>query len=93
MTGSGEPGSTVTLYATADCTGPSVASGTAAAFGGAGLDPTNVADNTTTSYTAKATDAAGNTSACSTATTYVEDSAAPAAPSGLGTNPPPCEQQ
>ena len=87
ITGTAEAGSTVNLYATNDCTGGSVASGTAAAFGGAGLNPADVADNTTTSYTAKATDAAGNQSGCSSAVAYVEDSAAPSAPSSLSTTP------
>ncbi len=87
VTGTAEVGSTVDVYATTDCSGGSVASGTAAAFGGAGLNPADVTDNTTTSYTAKATDAAGNQSLCSSATSYVEDSAAPGAPSSLGTTP------
>ena len=77
MTGTAEAGSTVDVYATNDCTGGSVASGTAAAFGGAGFDPPNVADNSSTSYTARATDAAGNQSACSSAAGYVEDSTNP----------------
>ena len=87
ITGTAEAGSTVNLYATADCTGGSIASGTAAAFGGAGLNPPDIADNTTTSYTARATDAPGNQSACSASVSYVEDSAAPSAPSSLGTLP------
>ena len=87
ITGTAEAGSTVNVYATADCTGGSVASGTAAAFGGAGLNPPDIADNSTTSYTALATDAAGNQSTCSAATSYVEDSVAPSAPSGLATTP------
>src|SRR4029453_12843824 len=86
-TGPAEAGSTVNVYATNDCTGGSVASGTAAAFGGAGLNPADVADNTTTSYTAKAPEAAGNQSACSSAISYVEDSVAPSAPSSLSTTP------
>ena len=60
ITGTAEVGSTVNVYATNDCTGGSVASGTAAAFSTPGLNPPDVADNSTTSYTAKATDAAGN---------------------------------
>ena len=77
ITGTAEAGSTVNIYATNDCTGGSVASGTAAAFGGAGFDPPNVADNSSTFYTARATDAAGNQSACSSAAGYVEDSTNP----------------
>ena len=53
--------------------------GSASAFGSPGLT-VSVTDNTTTTYYATATDAAGNTSACSAGVTYVEDSAAPAKP-------------
>ncbi len=69
---------TVSLYATATCTGGIVASGTAAAFAGAGLNPADIADNTTTSYSATATDQAGNISACSSAISCLEDSTNPA---------------
>jgi Tol biopolymer transport system component len=79
--GSAEAGSTVKLFTDAACTSPEAASGTAAAFGSPGLTAT-VADNSTTAFHATATDAAGNTSACSTSSiTYVEDSTTgPAAP-------------
>ncbi len=87
ITGSAEALSTVSLYATATCTGGIVASGTAAAFASPGLNPVDIADNSTTSYSATATDAAGNVSACSSALSYVEDSTAPAAPSALASVP------
>src|SRR4029077_7505522 len=58
------------------CTGTPAASGTAAQFHSAGLT-VSVADNTTTSFRATATDPAGNTSPCSAPRSYVEDSIAP----------------
>src|SRR5439155_8853194 len=60
--------------------------GTAAAFASPGLSVA-VADNTSTTYYATATDAAGNVSLCSSGITYVEDSAAPGAPSSLSVSP------
>ncbi len=89
ITGTAEAGSTVNVYATSDCSGGSVASGTAAAFSSPGLNPADIADNSTTSYTATATDAAGNQSACSSSISYVEDSVAPGAPSSLASRPRP----
>jgi hypothetical protein len=78
--GTAEGGSTVSLFTSADCSGLAVASGPAADFAAAGLTVT-VADNSTTVFRASVTDAAGNTSACSTTSaTYVEDSTAPAGP-------------
>jgi hypothetical protein len=53
-----------------------VASGPATQFASPGLSAT-VADNTTTSFRARAADAVGNLSTCSSARTYVEDSVAP----------------
>jgi hypothetical protein len=83
--GTAEAGSTVTLYAGAACTGPSV-SGTAAGFASPGFTML-VAEGSTT-FSAKATDAVGNASACSPDTApYVADATAPAAPSGLSVTP------
>ena len=65
------------VYTTNDCSGAPSASGSAAAFGGAGLGVT-VADDSTTTFKATATDGAGNTSSCSAGYTYVEDSTLPA---------------
>ena len=76
-----ETGATVRLYAGGSCGGAIVASGSAAAFASPGL-AVAVADDSTTTLRATATDAAANTSACSPAAiTYVEDSIAPGAPS------------
>ena len=78
ITGTAEAGSTVRLYTTADCTGSPWQTGTAAAFGSTGLTAPVGADSTTI-FKATATDAASNTSACSTSSlTYVNDSTAPA---------------
>ena len=69
--GRAEDGSTVDLFATGDCSGTPVASGSAAALADPGLRPT-VADGSTTSFTAIATDRAGNASTCSEPIAYAE---------------------
>jgi uncharacterized delta-60 repeat protein len=85
--GSAEAGSTVNLYTTPSCTGGPAATGSAASFLTPGLT-VSVADDTTTTFRATATDAVGNTSACSTdSITYVEDSTPPAAPTPSDTDP------
>ena len=73
--GTAEAGSTVKLYTTPDCSDATpAATGSAADFGFPGLMVT-VADNSTTTFHATATDAAGNASDCSTGEiTYVEES-------------------
>jgi dienelactone hydrolase len=73
--GEAEPAALVQLYATADCSG-AAATATAAELADPGLTQA-VADDSQTSFSATATDGAGNTSACSAAITYVEDSTAP----------------
>jgi PASTA domain-containing protein len=76
IVGTAEAGSTVRLYDNATCTGSPRATGNAATFTSPGLQITVAAGSTTTLY-ATATDAAGNTSGCSTSkATYVnaEDS-------------------
>jgi Ca2+-binding RTX toxin-like protein len=77
--GTAVAGTTVRLYANATCTGSPLATGAAAAFASPGLTVA-VADNSTTSFHATATNGVG-TSACSSGVpgsiTYVEDSAAP----------------
>src|SRR6266511_2788387 len=79
--GSAESGSTVRLYTNSSCSGSPVASGSAATFASPGI-VVSVADNSTTTFYATATNAEGNTSACSTdSITYTEDSTAPATPS------------
>ncbi len=88
ISGTAEAASTVKLYATANCTGGIVGTVTATGGGTFSTAVTAVGANTTTIYSATATDAAGNTGACSaTPLTYVEDSTPPAAPTGLATSP------
>jgi len=70
--GSAESGSTVKLYTNSTCTSAVTASGSAATFASPGI-AVSVTDNTTTTFKATATDAAGNVSACSsTSVTYKE---------------------
>ena len=68
--------STINLYATTGCSGSPVASGAASPFHSPGLR-VSVPDNTTTKFRATATDLAGNTSSCSAAWRYTEDSIYP----------------
>ena len=70
ITGSSTAGTTVRLYATADCSGAPLASGTAASFASPGLT-VNVADNSATELRATASDFDGP-SACSAPFTYTE---------------------
>ena len=77
VSGSAPDSITVALYADAGCTGPAVAQGSTATFASPGL-AISVADNSTTTFYARATDAASNVSGCSSsAVTYIEDSVAP----------------
>jgi large repetitive protein len=89
--GTAEAGSTVRLYkapTTADCTEANLAAtGSAADFSSPGLS-VSVADDSTTTFRATATDAVGNTSGCSSSSiAYSEDSSAPALPTFTGTDP------
>jgi hypothetical protein len=74
--GSAATPSTVKLYKTAGCGGPAAASGGAGTFNSTGLGVT-VANDTTTTFRATATDPAGNVSACSASRSYIEDSTPP----------------
>lgn len=75
--GTADSGSTVSVFTTDDCSGTPVASGTAAEFASPGL-AVSVAENSTTSFYATATD--GGDSFCTDAPlTYVEDSVIPEA--------------
>jgi len=67
--GSAEAGSTVKLYAGSGCTGNELATGTAAQLGSPGLSVA-VAEGTTATFSATATDAAGNISSCSATISY-----------------------
>ncbi len=85
VSGAAEAGSTVKIYESAACAGPVAASGTAEQFE-TGLEVA-VADDSQTSMTATATDSAANTSECSAAFSYTEDSTAPSAPQILNSAP------
>ncbi len=92
--GTADAGSTVTLYTNADCTSQ-VGQGTDSDFAAPGISVDPVADNSSTTYYATATDGSSNVSDCSStlstaaaSETYVEDSVPPVAnvtggPSGL----------
>ena len=87
LKGSAEAGSTVHLYESSDCTGAAEAQGSAGAFAAPGLLASVTSDAVAT-FTATATDAAGNTSSCSSSFNYQEDSTPPdtqidSGPSGL----------
>jgi sugar lactone lactonase YvrE len=83
--GTTESGFTVSLYSNSSCSGTAVATGTSTDFASPGLAVT-VADNSTTTFYAKATDSFASVSGCSqSSVTYVEDSAAPAGT--IGTSP------
>jgi subtilisin family serine protease len=75
--GSAESGSIVRVYTTAACAGAPVAVAGAFVLGSTGL-AVAVPDNSSTTFRATATDAAGNVSPCSASSaTYIEDSVAP----------------
>jgi hypothetical protein len=67
--GGAEAGSTVRVYASPSCAGTPVASGSATELGSPGIRVA-VGEGVTTAFSATATDAAGNTSACSAPISY-----------------------
>ncbi len=67
--GAAEPGSTVRVYAGSNCVGAPVATASAAKLGSPGIS-VEVAEGVTAVFSASATDAAGNTSACSAPISY-----------------------
>jgi Bacterial Ig-like domain len=73
LRGTAEAGGTVTVYSSPGCAGGPVVSGSAAAFAGTGLSVA-VSDNSTTSFSARLADAAGNISPCSSPISYQENS-------------------
>jgi subtilisin family serine protease len=90
IVGSAEPSSTVKLFAGSSCGGTAIATGTAEQLASPGLEVT-VADNSVSEFSATATDAALNTSACSEPIEYAEsspDEVAPAPPDLTSTTPP-----
>lgn len=77
--GAAEAGSTVRIYAGAGCTGAPVATGSSTELGSPGL-AVAVAEGTTAVFSATATDAAGNTSACSASISYTRGHVDPGVP-------------
>jgi PASTA domain len=67
--GAAEAGSTVRLYAGSSCAGTPVATASAAELSSPGIG-VSVAEGTTATFSATATDAAGNTSPCSASISY-----------------------
>ncbi len=88
LIGSAQRGTSVAVYANADCSGSPVASGNAAKLAAPGIAVT-VGDATTTEFSVSATDLAPHTSACSAPISYTEntDLVPPAAPQLTGTDP------
>jgi subtilisin family serine protease len=69
--GSAETGSTIRIYAGATCAGAPIATGSSAALESPGI-AVSVPDNSTSHFSATATDAALNGSACSNSIAYTE---------------------
>ncbi|HEV2791242.1 MAG TPA: hypothetical protein VGV69_08100 [Solirubrobacterales bacterium] len=103
VTGQSEANTAIKLYTTPDCSGAPIASGTSATLGGSGISVT-VGAGTTTTFRATATDTNGDTSPCSAAVSYTQQSATTPPPpppppppdpgtgggsTGGGTTPPP----
>jgi hypothetical protein len=97
ITGTAEPGATVEVFAESRgegagggaaiaCAGTRVASG-AVEPGGTFRIPVSVADDTSTAFSVRVIDVAGNVSTCSEVIVYVEDSSAPAPPTITATVP------
>lgn len=78
----------VRLYANADCAGTPFATVVPDRFGGFTATWT-VPDDSTVTFSAIATDAAGNVSGCILGPTFIEDSTAPAAPAVASITPSP----
>ena len=69
--GSSEPGTTVQLFASPDCSGPALGS-QPVTFGSFSIGGVMTLEDATTSFSAAATDAAGNRSVCSASYDYVD---------------------
>jgi subtilisin family serine protease len=88
LIGSAQRGVSISVYASADCSGSPVATGTAAQLAGPGIAVT-VGLATTTELSVRATDLAPHTSPCSAPISYTENSdiVPPAPPQLTGTDP------
>jgi hypothetical protein len=85
--GAAETGSKVSVYGSASCAGLPVATGSAAELGSLGISVA-VVEGVTASFSATATDPAGNTSGCSAPIAYTRLKA-PTDPGGDDGTPPP----
>jgi hypothetical protein len=74
--GTAAAGTTVNVYPTGDCSGPPYPSGSAASLASPGIE-VQVPDDSTTTFSATATDASANVSPCSAPVAFVEDSRPP----------------
>jgi hypothetical protein len=86
LTISGEPGSTVSVFADGSCSGVPLATALVDGTGTASV-LISVPQNSTTTLTAFATDAAGNSSSCSASFTYTHDNIAPGLATFTGSTP------
>jgi hypothetical protein len=86
--GAAEPGASVQLFKTEDCSGEVIKSDTADTRGHFEI-PVSVVSNGQTTLRARAKDGAGNVSGCSEPLSYLEDSIAPAEPTFQRFVPPP----
>lgn len=84
--GTSSAGVTIRVYATSNCSGSVRGTGTATAQGSWSV-PVSVANDSTTTFYARASDASGDSPCSTTKVTYVEDSSAPGAPALTGTSP------
>jgi hypothetical protein len=86
LTISGEPGSTVSVFANGTCSGVPLATAIVDGTGTASV-LISVPQNSTTTLTALATDAAENSSSCSASFTYTHDNIAPGLATFTGSTP------
>ncbi|MFO0494372.1 MAG: Ig-like domain-containing protein, partial [Flavobacteriia bacterium] len=86
LTISGEPGSTVSVFANGSCSGVPLATALVDGTGTASV-LISVPQNSTTTLTALATDAAGNSSSCSVTFEYIHDNIAPGLATFTGSTP------
>lgn len=81
--GQSDSNTAIKLYATSDCSGAPVATGTSVELGGTGIAVTVLTGSTTT-FRATATDVNGDTSPCSAPVSYTQLSASPPPPPDPG---------
>jgi hypothetical protein len=88
--GQADPGTSIKLYTSADCSGAPIATGTSTELGSTGLAVT-VGAGSTTSFRATATDINGDTSPCSLAVSYTQATPEDPPPPPPPSEPPPSE--